>query len=638
MNYFPKLFQPLQVKNITLRNRIVAAPVEGIGVTKNDDIERFAILARGGASVVTIGTVSIDNERAQFITRLVYLGKADAFYLSEAAYAIDQYGAIPSVELFHSGQWGNYFPEDKIGPIDLIRDDGIKVKGMTEDDMKHIIENYSKAAAFAKKIGFKMVQLHFGHGWLPAQFLSPFFNKRKDDYGGSYESRVRFPTMILDGVRDAVGKDFPIEMRISGSEFVEGGLEIDEVTKFIKSIEDRIDLVHISAGMDKIPSAQVKMLPTIYSPHAPNIELSAAVKAEVGLPVITVGGINDPYLAESILANGNADIVALGRALIADPEFPNKARDGRVEDITPCIRCNSCFTGYVVKKNVSCSVNPRFSREHRLNNEYHHISTPKKVMVIGGGPAGMKAAISAAERGHEVTLVEKSSKLGGHLLFSDYSELRSDLRNFKNFLIYRLEFLGVKVLLETAFSKNLIFDINPDVLIIATGSNPEIPSIPGIENSNVMNVTEMYSQMKNLGNTVAIIGGDEKGCEAALILARSGHEVIIVENRSEIATDANFINRHALMTELKNQANIKILVNSTCTEFQAKRIRIKSTGKSEKSLLTDSIVYSHGFYSSNNVSIDFNELNIRTFFIGDCVKPRGIQDAIREGYHTGMQI
>ena len=638
MNEFQHLFQSIKVNKTTLRNRIVAAPVEGIGITKNDDVARYASLAKGGSSIVTVGSVAIDNERSQFITRLVYLGKADAFYLSETAYAINQYGAIPSIELLHAGQWGKYFPGKKYGPVDLVRGDGEIVEAMTEDQMKHVIENYAKAAAFAKQIGFGMVMLHFAHGWLPAQFLSPFYNRRTDQYGGSFENRIRFPSMIVDEVRNAVGKDFPIEMRISGCEYVEGGLEISDVVRFVSIVEEKIDLVHISAGMDKIASSQIKMLPTVYSPHAPNIELSAAVKSKANIPVITVGGINDPYTAEKIIADGKADIVALGRALIADPQFPNKAKEGKSNEITPCIRCTSCFTDYVVKKNVCCTVNPRFSRELRLDYEYRAVPTPKNVVVIGGGPAGMRAAIAAADRGHQVTLIEKSNRLGGMLQFADHSTLRSDLKKFKDFLIENVEKSVSAILLDTAVSKAFLKAIDPDVLIIAIGAELKKPDIHGIENGNVFSVVDMYAHPEKIGKKVAIIGGGQIGCEAGLHLVGTGREVIIIEKKDNIASNANYINRLALLSEISEQERLNICTNTSCIDIQPEKIRIKTLNGSENNIKVDSIVYAVGFQSRTDVSPDLSAFVDKTVFIGDCVKTRGIKDAIREGYHTGMQI
>lgn len=638
MKEFQHLFQPIKVNQVTLRNRIVAAPVEGIGVTKNDDIAKYASLAKGGAAIVTVGSVVIDNERSQFITRLVYLGKADAFYLSETAYAINQYGAIPSIELMHAGQWGKYFPGNKLGPIDLVRDDGEIVEAMTEDQMKHIIENYAKAAIFAKQIGFGMVMLHFAHGWLPAQFLSPFYNKRTDQYGGSFENRIRFPNMIVNEVRNAVGKDFPIEMRISGCEYVEGGLEISDAVRFVSIVEEKIDLVHVSVGMDKVASSQIKMLPTVYSPHAPNIELSAAVKSKVNIPVITVGGINDPYTAEKIIADGKADIVALGRALIADPQFPNKAKEGKSKEITPCIRCTSCFTDYVVKKNVSCAVNPRFSREIRLDYEYRAVPTPQSVVVIGGGPAGMQAAITAADRGHKVTLIERSNRLGGMLQFSEYSELRSDLKNFKDFLIQHVEKTVHTLLLGITASKDLLNDLHPDVLIIAIGAELIRPDIPGIENDNVFSVTDMYEQIEKIGKRVAVIGGGEIGCEAGLYLVGTGREVTIIEKKENVASNANYINKLALLSEIAKHDGFTIRTDTTAIEIQLEKIRINTPSGGEQNIPVDSIVYSAGFRSRAEISHALASLVVRTFLIGDCVKPRGIKDAVREGYHAGMQI
>lgn len=361
---FPKLFEPLQVGSVVYRNRIFAAPSMMSFVTEGGRptealMGYYREKARGGAAQVTIGDTPVDQEHAPTFPGM-YLTKANMAFLGELACCIKQYGAVATYELNHSGWMAN--PElsgnPPISAVGFTRGDGVKVLQMDEAMMERVADNFASAAMFVKDCGFDGALIHGGHGWLLAQFLSPMVNTRTDQYGGSPENRARFPRMVVERIREAVGKNFILEYRISGSEIDPAGLTLKETIPFIQSIQDKIDLVHVSAGIDTRLDLTLQAHPSIFQPHGCNVQFAAAMKQAVDIPVVTVGAISTPQMAEQILEAGQADVVAMGRALIADPYLPTKARTGREDEISPCTRCLHCRGHMDTHKHFSCAVNP----------------------------------------------------------------------------------------------------------------------------------------------------------------------------------------------------------------------------------------------------------------------------------------
>ncbi|MDO4544878.1 MAG: NADH:flavin oxidoreductase, partial [Bacillota bacterium] len=386
---FPKLFEPLKVGNTVYRNRLFSAPTMMSSVTEGGRptealLSYYREKARGGAAQVTIGDTPVDQEHAPTFPGM-YLTKENMAFLGELAYGIKQYGAVPSFELMHSGFMANpkLSGRQPISSVAFTRGDGVEVLQMDEDMMKRVAENFANAAMFVKECGFQAALIHGGHGWLLAQFLSPMVNTRTDEYGGSLENRVRFPRMVVDAVREAVGKDFTLEYRISGSEYDPNGLTLNETIPFIQSIQDKIDLVHVSAGIDTRLDLTLKAHPSIFQEHGCNVHLAEAMKKAVDIPVVTVGAISSPQMAEKILEEGKADVIAMCRALIADPYFPVKARSGKEDEIRPCTRCLHCRGHMDTHKHFSCAVNPRTGREMRYPQEFVSTEAKKKVLVVG---------------------------------------------------------------------------------------------------------------------------------------------------------------------------------------------------------------------------------------------------------------
>jgi 2,4-dienoyl-CoA reductase-like NADH-dependent reductase (Old Yellow Enzyme family)/thioredoxin reductase len=643
---YPNLFKPLKVGTAWLKNRVIAAPIiVFFGASPLDNLEQIARKAKGGVSLITLGSVCVDRGHS-----LIVEHGATGFWfeemdrLNEELSVIHQYGAKASIELFHAGMWATPpAPLLPVGPIARKRDigkdiDHVQIEAMTEDLMAETADSYARSAVEAKKMGYDACMLHFAHGWLPAQFLSPYFNKRTDQYGGSFENRIRFPTMIVDRVREAVGPDFILDMRISGTEWIEGGIETGEVIRFVKSIENKINLIHVSAGIDKFMETTVHMITPNIEPRMPNIHLSRAMKEAVHIPVITVGGILLPEEAEKIIADGYADAVAVCRALIADPEWPNKARDSRPEDIVPCLRCTWCYHVSSEGKSQGCAVNPRHGRYARLAMELKKAETPQKVVVIGGGPAGMQAALAAAEFGHQVILFEKDPELGGLLRYAELEDGKEELRGYKRYLVRKTLESGIDIRVNTEATPELVESLAADKIIIAIGSEPVIPNIPGIGDfDNVMGALEAVKNKEKIGGRVLILGGGQIGCELALDYAKQGKNVTIVEMTDKLVGEATLIYKESLRQQFDAAATIQVFLCHKCVKIDSAGATIAGPG-GEKSIPADTVIYAVGMRALKNQAESFMDCSTDVRIIGDCVRARKVNEAVHEGFFAGATV
>lgn len=657
---YEHLFKPLRVGSLILRNRIVAAPITKYVYEQApaESLEIIAAKARGGVGLIILGSVPVNDREAVIIEGMCgsLYGPKKSVYTEQLS-IIHQYGAAASVELQHCGMFAGVHSPDKylIGPqtMDVGMGDfqgyaGIMknpppmrktIVGMDRAKMDMVCDDYARSALEAKKMGFDMVMLHFAHGWLPAEFMSPFFNHRTDEFGGSFENRIRFPMMIIDRVRQAVGPDYPIDMRIAAREYVEGGLEPEEVIEFICRAEDKIDMVHISSGLDKLlgPTSYIES-PSIH-PHLVNLPFAELAKKRVKIPVVTVGGITMPDEANKIIAEGKADAIALGRGLIADPEWPNKARLDREMDICPCIRCVSCYTVATGGPTQGCAVNPRYERELRLRTEERPIQRSKKVVVVGGGPAGIRAALEAACRGHKVILLEKSDKLGGLLNISAGDPVKTDLNNYLNYLVYQADASGIEIRLNCEATPEYVRALNPDELVVAVGSEPIKPGIPGIDLPHVMDVCAAHSALKGPWSNVVIIGGGASGCELALSLAGRGVKSTIIEGTGELAATGNNLYRAALDIRLNEEKEfIECLLNTTCTEICSGHVTARTADGETIELPADLVVYCVGMKGKRALAESFYDIVYDVKMIGDCMGARRVNEATHEGYFAGHRI
>jgi 2,4-dienoyl-CoA reductase-like NADH-dependent reductase (Old Yellow Enzyme family)/thioredoxin reductase len=653
---YPHLFSPLKIGNVTLKNRIESAPTSypeltADGLFTKDCIGYYKMKARGGAAVVTIGETCVHGATGKahpkhIVFDIINFRPVIFSTLCEAADAIRDHGAVPSIELSHNGA---YVDKQFIGGRNPVSSSAFikkpefpgqvgntQVEEMSESLINEIAGAFGNAASTAKSAGFGIVTIHAGHGWLISQFLSPFLNFRNDKWGGSTENRTRFLCLILDNVRAKCGKEFPIEVRISGSEVSDQGYGIEEGIEIARLIAPKINLLHVSAGnMLKKETPSLSTFPSAFLPHAPNAKFAAAIKPHVNIPVVTVGGIYKVDEMEKIIASGQADMVAMARQLIADPYLPNKASLGRDNEIRPCLRCYVCQDGIRETNLMKCAVNPVIGRE------FETWFTPpakqkKKVLIAGGGIAGMQAAITAAERGHDVTLCEKSGSLGGVIKKSDYIDFKEQLNSYVEYMIRTVNNSNVKVKLNMEVARELIEMENPDVLIAALGAVSLPPDIKGIDNKNVMQGVDCHNEGVRIGKKVVVIGGGMVGCEAAVCFNRDDKDVTVIEMLPQMATDVNNSYRLALLLELKK--GVKEECGQRCIEITDDGVKTIDAQGKEHFFKADTVILATGMRPLSEKVEALRDAAPEFYSIGDCVSPKKILAAVRSGYNVAMDI
>ncbi len=651
--YYPHLFEPITIRNITFRNRIFSTPNCCFG-ENSGNVAFFENKSKGGAAVVTLSESAVspkyDVQDPGFGMSLARRGDSNKARLGDITLAIKAFGAVPSIELNHHGM---YARPDKngginpIGPVGFIRErDGVEVLPMDEAMIEETIEDYAVSAAFAKRCGFDMVMVHLGHGWLPAQFLSPRTNTRTDRWGGSLENRARFSVEICKRIKERCGDNFIIEARISGDEFTENGMHVKDACEFAEIIQDYVDIINVSCGIHDDRSTVGQMFPMSGFVEAGcHVEMAAEIKRHVHIPVSLISGINTPELAEKILAEGKVDIIGMGRALICDPEFPNKARHGHPEDIVHCMRCNYCIADLAFdplpwgqNKQFGCAANPKIARDLMIAR----MAEPKasrNVVVVGGGPAGLNAAITAAQRGHKVTLLEKSDALGGNLKIMECEPKKHDMVLYRDYLVRQLEKNGVEVRLNTPATKELIQSMKADAVICAVGSNIMIPPVKGIDRDKVLTFMDAFYRPDTLGKDVIIVGGGIVACEAALCLADHDPErkIHLIEMRN-VLCDPNYVHHYNTMIPvLDKHPQIDYRVSTRCIAATDTSVTVVKDGV-EETLNTESVVFATGLTPNKKLVEELRDSALDFYPVGDCVEATRIKDATRTGYFAAMNI
>jgi 2,4-dienoyl-CoA reductase-like NADH-dependent reductase (Old Yellow Enzyme family)/thioredoxin reductase len=645
---YPHLSAPLRIGNVTLQNRMCAAPtgfpyITEDGLVTDDMIAFYELRAKGGAAAVTVSE-ALTHRTGRSHGRVIDL-TADGVLqgLTDLARAIRRHGAVSSIELNHSGMYAEMDVADserdgallKYGPSEISGPGGRRVAEMPADMIAEIVASFGRGAALCKRAGFDMVMIHGGHGWLIEQFLSPAVNRRKDMYGGSLENRARLAVEIIDSVRAAVGPGFPIEFRMSGVENISGGYDVGEAADFAALIEDSIDLLHVSAGFGE-ENFDVTH-PPMFAPHGVNVYLAEAIKKRVRVPVATVGALNEPDEMEDIIASGRADVVCMARALLADPELPRKVASNRPDEILRCLRCFTCHAERMLTQTRVCAVNPIIGRENESRFE-RPSGAPKRVLVAGGGPGGMMAALTAARRGHKVTLCESRGALGGALLAErgvPFKRASLDFIRNRELLMRRA---GVDILLGVEATPELVKSIAPDALIVAVGAEHIIPVIPGIGDDNVFTASELSDVISKLGERVAVIGGGLVGCESALHLAQTGRRVALVEMGSALAPDSNPRHRPILLRLLHEDDHIETHMNARASAVS--RRGLHAAGEHGEQLLfeADGIIIAAGMRPRRVAADALRSLAPETAFVGDCAAVKNIREAVFRGYHAALDL
>ena len=634
---YENLFRPLQLAGLTLKNRLLSAPTSLAELGPEEhysqaNFDYYRLKAAGGCALVTVGDVIVDLDTGRSHPQQVGLDDPGAIpYLVQMAEAIHAGGAAASIEIDHGGALcapDFIGGKNAIGPSGYVDNWGDEVEEMTEEQIYYIADKFGEAAATAKACGFDMVMVHMGHGWLLHQFISEITNHRTDKWGGSFENRMRFPLLVIEKIREAVGRAFPIDVRISGSERIEGGYGIETGIEIAKALDGKVDLIHVSAGTQQEEYSAVLMHPGAFQKHGENSGLAAEIKKHVKTPVCTVGAFSEPDKMVAFMDESGVDCIAMGRALIADPFLPKKLLRGQADQITPCLRCGECQSGLMRNRVLHCAVNPMIGSEC---NFYRPIPTneTRTVLIAGGGPAGCQAAREAHQRGHKVVLCEASDKLGG-LKYADNADFKANIAKYRDFLARQTAALPIDIRLNTTVTKELVDEVKPDALIIAIGAQPWMLPVPRDKKAHVVFGADLRKDTQ-VGENVVVVGGGLIGSEEAVALAREGHKVTILEMQEELAPDCGRMHRINLLHQIEVEENLNVATGHRCSAIQADCVTAIDPEGNEVSFAADTVVMAAGMRPDSAEVERLRALVPESYVVGDAFRARQIGQATRDG-------
>jgi len=637
MTELKNLFQPIKIGELELNNRIiflgVAAGYASEDMVTQRVIDFYVERARGGAGLITTQII-MPSSMGMTLPGLMGIYH-DRFIpgLRQLAEAVQAQGAKIAAQIglqyYRARKEGA--PIEEVAPSAVATRRNSSPRELTLEEIQDMVEDFSQGVRRARDAGFDAVELHCGMGYLISRFLSPCTNKRSDQYGGSFENRLRFLLDIIHATKEKVGDDFPIICRMSAEEFMEGGNSLKDYQKIAPILEKAgICCLNTEAGWHECPRPLVYMS----VPRGAFVYIAEEIKKVVNIPVVAAYRINDPILAEEILAQGKADLIGMARPLIADPELPNKAKEGRIEDIRPCIACNNCLDSMMGGTQVTCTVNARVGREAEWTVE--RAERPKRVFVIGGGPGGMEAAALAARRGHDVTLFEKTGQLGGNLIPASVVSYKQEVSNLTNYLKTQVGKSGVKVRLGQEIGAAFIGRERPDVVIMATGTRPIIPDIPGVRGVNVVTAVQVLNGEKDVGKRVIIVGGGMVGCETAEFLAEKGKEVTILEMLERVGADIGRTVRWIVMGRLRD-AGVRMETGTKVVEITGNGVRA-SRNEELEFFEGDTVVLAVGLEPDKEMAQELEGKVSSLYPIGDCVEARKVIQAIEDGFRVAREI
>jgi 2,4-dienoyl-CoA reductase-like NADH-dependent reductase (Old Yellow Enzyme family)/thioredoxin reductase len=635
-----KLFSSFSIGTMKIRNRIVMPPMathyaSPEGFVTDRQIAYYVERARGGVGYITVEHTGILQQGKASPKMLLISSDEHATKIQNLIEAVHEAGGKIVVQINHAGRQTSStvtgFPIVGPSPIPCPTRTEIP-RELSVLEIQEIAEAFAVAAKRVKKAGADGVELHMAHGYLICSFLSPFSNRRRDQYGGDLQGRARFAIEVLRSVRRRVGQEFPIICRLSGDEYVDGGLKIEETKKIAQMLEkEGTNALHISAC--NVASGYLNQ-PPYYVQEGVFVHLAEAVKSVLNVPVITVGRIRNPVMADQILQDGKADLVSMGRALIADPYMPRKAKDGRFEEIVPCLSCNRCIQTQR-KDAIRCAVNPEAGNESQF--KISKSEQPKKVWVIGGGPGGLKAAEIAALRGHQVTLFEKNRNLGGRMRLAAIPPKKTVLNDFLDYLEKRVNKLGVTLELGKKFSVEMVETNKPDALIVASGAVPFFPDWRGVEESGALSVDAVLTAQGNVGGRVLVIGAGGVGAETADYLSEMGNKVTLIDMLEEIASDLVSHLKYYLLKRLVEKG-VTILTSTRVKQLGKGYVLVEDTSGTRKIGGFDTIVLAVGSKSDDSVAKDLEGKVPVLHVIGDASNPREALEAVYEAEEVALKI
>jgi 2,4-dienoyl-CoA reductase-like NADH-dependent reductase (Old Yellow Enzyme family)/thioredoxin reductase len=681
---YQHLLSPIKIGNVVFKNRMGASPsspnfIQGSEPHPTEPlINHYANKARNGAAYVTVkgigpvteytprnlktvyglGSKPVSTEHTQVRPETLFnknshnrmFDPTDGCvqnYISQLADTIHFYGSKASFHLWPSIASSNPEGYDVSSGIPFITIFGNvwshhlygpnSGKEIPAEMLPGIADECAAQCALMQELGFDMVYLHMSYrATIFGRFLSPLTNQRTDKYGGSLANRARFAIMVAEKIKERCGRNFIIEASMSGVENYPGGITLNDTVEYAKLFAGHIDLLQLRAG-DLDPTH-----PTGYNPErTPFLYMAEAVKKSgANIASVAIGGFTDLESCENAIASGKADFIAMARSWISNPHFGRLAYEGRGEDVIPCIRCNKCHKSSFADPWVNvCSVNPVWGLEHKIEKLVDAPIDKKKVVIIGGGPAGMEAALISAERGHRVTLYEKSGALGGLLKTCDYVPFKWPQKEFKDYLIYQINKSNIKVCLNTEAPIEILKTEANDVVIAALGSEPIVPPISGIQNGNVVYAPNVYGNDSTLGKNIVIIGGGEIGVETGIFLAQKGHKVTLLEMLNILAPDVSPLHFYTMFRDVwEKENNFKYILQARCTTIDLNKVTYLDANGKEHDIQADNVVIAAGMKSKSDLAMKFYGVGKRFFMIGDCDKAANIQKAIRSAFSAASSI
>jgi len=685
---FKHLVKSGKIGNLTLKNRMIMPAMETWlasvdGTITDSVVNHYSRRAEGGVGLIITEMVNPTPGCVCFPGELDLSSDALMPGFSRLATAIHAGGAKACLQLCHGGVFARNstsnlpaFTPSGVGTFSL---EGAELKVMTKEDIKQVVDDYGKTALRAKVCGFDAVEIHAGHGYLPVEFLSGYYNRRTDEYGGNVYNRTRFSLEIIESIQYYCGKDFPIIYKLSTEDYTPNGITLEQAVEISQYVEkagvaaivatggtlesrlvDYMDVMNGDKEADGLDLSRgvstATWIPPTYSPRAIYAENAAVIKQNVNIPVVTIGAIR-PEKAEEMIAAGQADFAAIGRQILADPDYPTKVKENRIEDMRQCLRCGECLGGGMKWNSLMCAVNPEVGRTYKPFMNIVKPEEKKRIAVIGSGPAGMQAAINASLKGHDVVLFEKDNRLGGLLYYVGIPDFKEDYRRFTNYLINQVTNSAISIRLNTEFTPETAENEHFDKFIIATGSEHFVPNIEGTKEHSLLNPLEILDGKIPAGESFIVCGAGLVGCEVSLHLAEMGKKITMVDIVPN-SSPAHLYGVDWVINAKLAEEHVRVELSNKILKMTDKSITCQTTKEktphNPKDVWTpydlskefdgeiveyqaDGVICALGMRSVNNLISVMEEKNYNFEVIGDAYKPRKILTAIHEGYHAGRR-